>query len=71
MLLQPLVLDLSAMGLRQTPKTIHAAPAIGDRPIPVVDPLILHSEDRLAGMAKAMGSDAKPSDPILPGAEPG
>jgi hypothetical protein len=49
MLLQPLVLDLSAMGLRQTP--IVAAPANRDGPISAVDRSILGGGDILAAVA--------------------
>jgi len=71
MLLQPLVLDLSAMGLRQTPKTIDAAPANGLRPISAVDRSNLDVGDMLAAAPEAMGTDTRPFDPIPPGIEPG
>jgi hypothetical protein len=44
-LLQPLVLDLSAMGLRQTRKMIHATDVNGHEPISGVHPSITEAKD--------------------------
>lgn len=71
MLLQPLVLDLSAMGLRQRPTTISPAQAHGDGSISVVDPPISDGEQMFAAAAGAMGTDTRPCYSIPPGAEPG
>jgi hypothetical protein len=72
-LLQPLVLDLSAMGLRQTPKTIRATEATDHAPISAATPSILDNGDMFAAVAapEAMGTDTKPFVPISPSAEPG
>jgi len=66
-LLQPLVLDLSAMGLRQTPKTIRTTQATDHAPISAVAPSILDNGDMFA----AVGTDTRPFVPISPSAEPG
>lgn len=70
-LLQPLVLDLSAMGLRQTPMTARAAPTNGDGRPMAIAPSIMNGGDMLATTTMAMPIDPRPADPILPGADPG
>ncbi|CAA0103191.1 Uncharacterised protein [Starkeya nomas] len=70
-LLQPLVLDLSAMGLRQTPMTARAAPTNGDGRPMAIAPSIMNGGDMLAATTVAMPIDPRPADPILPGADPG
>ncbi|QQD71580.1 helicase-related protein [Acidithiobacillus ferrivorans] len=47
-LLQPLVLDLSAMGLRQIPKKMHSAQVDGHGPIPGVQPSIVDVGDAVS-----------------------
>jgi Helicase conserved C-terminal domain len=57
MLLQPLVLDLSAMGLRT--KMIHASDMNGQSPISAVHPPITEDEDILA---RSLPTEAKTAD---------
>jgi len=70
-LLQPLVLDLSAMGLRQRMRAAAAAPANGNGLRSTVDASILNGGDVFAAETEAMAINPRPSKPILPTADPG
>jgi Helicase conserved C-terminal domain len=71
-LLRPLVLDLSAMGLRQTSKTNPVVQANGHGPVPAVAPSILGAGDMFVAVPapEAIGVGVRPFDPIAPSVEP-
>ncbi|WP_409191989.1 C-terminal helicase domain-containing protein [Bradyrhizobium sp. RDM4] len=69
-LLQPLVLDLSAMGLRQTTKTILAAHANGRGLAPTVRPSTSEAGDMIVAAPAPEAMGATPFDPISSSVEP-
>ncbi len=69
-LLQPLVLDLSAMGLRQTSKTNPVVQANGNGPAPAVGPSNLGAGNMFVAAPAPEAIGARPFDPISPSIEP-
>jgi Helicase conserved C-terminal domain len=69
-LLQPLVLDLSAMGLRQTSKTNPAVQAHGHGPAPAVGPSNLGAGNMFVAAPVPVAIGATPFDPIFASIEP-
>ncbi len=69
-LLQPLVLDLSAMGLRQTSKTNPVVQANGNGPAPAVGPSNLGAGNMFVAAPAPEAIAARPFDPISPSIEP-
>jgi hypothetical protein len=69
-LLQPLVLDLSAMGLRQTSKTNPAVQTNGHGPAPAVGPSNLGAGNMSVAAAAPEAIGATPFDPISASIEP-
>jgi len=67
-LLQPLVLDLSAMGLRQTKKIAHDLSVNGNGPLPAVGPSVLEAGSKLVPppTPEGVGSVTKPFEPVHP-----
>lgn len=71
-LLQPLVLDLSAMGLRQTSKTICTAQASGLGLISAVHPAIIEAEDGFSPVPiRTVETHSVPVGSTAPGVERG
>jgi hypothetical protein len=71
-LLQPLVLDLSAMGLRQTSKTIYTAQANGLGLISAVHPAIMEAEDAFSpAPIRTVETHSVPVGSTAPGVERG
>lgn len=72
LLLQPLTLDLSAMGLRQTPKTIQAAQANGHELKSAIHSSIIEAEDTVSpAPIGAVEAHSKPFDPTVSRVESG
>jgi hypothetical protein len=69
-LLQPLVLDLSAMGLRQTSKTISAAQANRHGPAPAVGSSTLEAGDMFVAVSVPEAIGATTFDAISSSVEP-
>ena len=69
-LLQPLVLDLSAMGLRETSKTNPAVQANAHGPAPVVGPSNLGAGNMFVAAPAPEAIGATPFDPISASIEP-
>jgi hypothetical protein len=66
-LLQPLVLDLSAMGLRQTKNIAHDVSVNGNGPVSAVGPYVLESGSKLAPPTpQGLGGVTKPFEPVHP-----
>ena len=69
-LLQPLVLDLSAMGLRQTSKTNPVVQANGNGPAPAVGASNLGADNMFVAAPAPEAIGARRFDPISPSIEP-
>jgi hypothetical protein len=70
-LLQPLVLDLSAMGLRHSPTTARAASADGDGRPMAIAPSVMSGGDMSAATTEEKPIDPRRAVPILSDADLG